>query len=149
VPIAVSQFLAGMDGPFLLYPSCMVLNLFSMNRAHHRGVVGSACLWTFVLLISTSALAGDSNQDSLDPTKQTISQGSSSLFAVPNRPTFSTTAEAVQKGVFEVEFGLEAADAHQNFNGLLIASASLTTTGSGQLTQTRLAGVRRGFHFSE
>jgi hypothetical protein len=119
VPIVVSRFLAGMDGQFSLYPSCMVLHLFSMNRAYHRGVAGSAWLWTLVMLISTSALAGDSNQSSLDPTKQTISQGSSSLVAVPNRPTFSTTAEAVQRGVFEVEFGLEAADAHQNFNGLL------------------------------
>ena len=41
------------------------------------------------------------------------------MVAVPNRPTFSTTAEAVQKGVFEIEFGLEAADGHQNLNGLL------------------------------
>ena len=41
------------------------------------------------------------------------------MVAVPNRPTFSTTAEAVQKGVFEIEFGLEAADGHQDFNGLL------------------------------
>ena len=41
------------------------------------------------------------------------------MVAVPNRPTFSTTAEAVQKGVFEIELGLEAADGHQNFNGLL------------------------------
>jgi hypothetical protein len=41
------------------------------------------------------------------------------MVAVPNRPTFSTTAEAVQEGVFEIEFGLEAADGHQNTNGLL------------------------------
>src|SRR5215468_7027558 len=39
--------------------------------------------------------------------------------AVPNRPTFSTTAESVQAGVFEVEYGFEAADGHQNINGLL------------------------------
>src|SRR5258708_21866515 len=41
------------------------------------------------------------------------------LTAVPNRPTFATTAETVQRGVFEIEYGLEAADAHQNINGLL------------------------------
>src|SRR6266404_7740561 len=39
--------------------------------------------------------------------------------AVPNRPTFSTTAESVQSGVFEIEYGLEAAEGHQNINGLL------------------------------
>src|SRR5439155_2411676 len=39
--------------------------------------------------------------------------------AVRNRPTFSTTAESVQPGVFEVEYGFELADGHQNINGLL------------------------------
>jgi hypothetical protein len=41
------------------------------------------------------------------------------ITAVPNRPTFSTTAESVQSGVFEIEYGIEAADGHQNINGLL------------------------------
>jgi hypothetical protein len=41
------------------------------------------------------------------------------ITAVPNRPTFSTTAESVQSGVFEFEYGIEAADGHQNINGLL------------------------------
>jgi hypothetical protein len=41
------------------------------------------------------------------------------ISAVPNRPTFSTTAESVQSGVFEIEYGLEAGDGHQNINGLL------------------------------
>lgn len=41
------------------------------------------------------------------------------ITAVPNRPTFSTTAEAVQRGVLEVEYGIEAADGHQNINGLI------------------------------
>jgi len=41
------------------------------------------------------------------------------LVAVPNRPTFATTAEAVQRGVLEIEYGFEAADGHQNMNGLL------------------------------
>src|SRR5262245_808768 len=39
------------------------------------------------------------------------------ISAVPNRPTFSTTAESVQPGVFEVEYGFELADGHQNING--------------------------------
>src|SRR6202008_1868084 len=41
------------------------------------------------------------------------------ITAVPNRPTFSTTAESVQSGVFEIEYGLEAADGRQDINGLL------------------------------
>jgi len=41
------------------------------------------------------------------------------ITAVPNRPTFSTTAESVQSGVFEVEYGFELADGHQDINGLL------------------------------
>jgi hypothetical protein len=65
-----------------------------------------------------SARAQDSNQSPSDPAQQTALQGNSSMVAVPNRPTFSTTAEAVQKGVFEIEFGLEAADGHQDLNGL-------------------------------
>src|SRR6266852_9101608 len=36
------------------------------------------------------------------------------LVAVPNRPTFASTAETVQRGVFEVEYGFEAAKGHQN-----------------------------------
>jgi len=41
------------------------------------------------------------------------------ISAVPTRPTFSTTAESVQSGVFEIEYGFEAAAGHQNINGLL------------------------------
>ena len=41
------------------------------------------------------------------------------ISAVPNRPTFSTTAESVQSGVFEIEYGFEVGDGHQNINGLL------------------------------
>jgi hypothetical protein len=45
--------------------------------------------------------------------------GSVEITAVPNRPTFSTSAESVQSGVFEIEYGFELADGHQNINGLL------------------------------
>lgn len=41
------------------------------------------------------------------------------ITAVPNRPTFASTAETVQRGAFEVEYGFELAKAHQNINGLL------------------------------
>ena len=46
-------------------------------------------------------------------------QAAGGITAVPNRPTFATTAEAVQRGVLEIEYGLEAANGHQNMNGLL------------------------------
>jgi hypothetical protein len=54
----------------------------------------------------------------VDPQQQQ-NQNSSEITAVPNRPTFATTAETVQRGVLEIEFGFEAADGHQNLNGLL------------------------------
>jgi len=41
------------------------------------------------------------------------------LVAVPNRPTFASTAETVKPGVFEIEYGMEAAWKHQNINGVL------------------------------
>jgi len=41
------------------------------------------------------------------------------IAAVPNRPTITTTGETVQRGVFEIEYGFELADGHQNMNGLL------------------------------
>lgn len=41
------------------------------------------------------------------------------ITAVPNRPTFASTAEMVPLGIFEIEYGFEAASGHQNINGLL------------------------------
>lgn len=38
--------------------------------------------------------------------------------AVPNRPTVSTTAQPVQLGVLETEWGVDAASSHQDLNGL-------------------------------
>ncbi len=38
---------------------------------------------------------------------------------MPNRPTIASTAEMVPLGVFEIEYGLEGGDGHQNINGLL------------------------------
>ena len=46
-------------------------------------------------------------------------QDANEISAVPNRPTFASTAEMVQFGVFEIEYGFEAAKGHQNINGLL------------------------------
>lgn len=57
-------------------------------------------------------------QKPADP-RQDQDQTSGGITAVPNRPTFASTAETVQRGVFEVEYGFEAAKGHQNINGLL------------------------------
>jgi len=46
-------------------------------------------------------------------------QSTEDIVAVPDRPTFSNTAETVQTGVFEIEYGFELAHGHQNINGLL------------------------------
>jgi hypothetical protein len=53
------------------------------------------------------------------PPTQSSAQSTDDMEAVPNRPTFSTTAETVKRGVFEVEYGFELAEGHQNINGLL------------------------------
>jgi hypothetical protein len=64
---------------------------------------------------------GASNAPASTAQSQNQSQNLSvdEIIAVPNRPTFSTTAEAVQRGVLEAEYGMEAADGHQNINGLI------------------------------
>lgn len=41
------------------------------------------------------------------------------IVAVPNRPTVSTTAQPVQAGVLETEWGVNAGESHQDINGLL------------------------------
>ena len=63
--------------------------------------------------------AGASDPSASAAQGQGQNQSTDEITAVPNRPTFSTTAEAVQRGVLEVEYGLEAADGHQNINGLI------------------------------
>src|SRR3979411_529818 len=53
------------------------------------------------------------------PQNQQKDQNTHEITAVPNRPTFASTAEMVQLGVFEIEFGFEAAKGDQNINGLM------------------------------
>jgi hypothetical protein len=75
------------------------------------GLLMTCCL---VSVAQNPANASDQNSQA--------SQASGALdqiTAVPNRPTFSTTAESVQSGVFEIEYGMEAAEGHENINGLL------------------------------
>lgn len=47
-----------------------------------------------------------------------IARAQDDITAVPNRPTVSTTAEPVQRGVLETEWGVDAAASHQDVNGL-------------------------------
>jgi hypothetical protein len=53
------------------------------------------------------------------PQSQQTAQTPDEITAVPNRPTFASTAEMVRLGVFEIEYGFETAKGHQNINGLL------------------------------
>src|SRR2546429_3738475 len=53
------------------------------------------------------------------PQNQQKNQNTDEITAVPNRPTFASTAEMVQLGVFEIEYGFEAGKGHQNVNGPL------------------------------
>ena len=69
----------------------------------------SASLAFFITcLAQSSALHAQAGQTAQDE-----------IVAVPNRPTFASTAEMVRLGVFEVEYGFEAAKGHQNINWLL------------------------------
>jgi len=79
---------------------------------------------SFILILSlmgfeASAQQTAPGQNSSSPSAQVSSDAPDELVAVPNRPTITTTAEAVQRGVLEIEHGLELADGHQNMNELL------------------------------
>jgi hypothetical protein len=77
-------------------------------------------LWSVLVFLVPPALARaqDPPAGIQSPAGQGTPSNASGLQAVPNRPSFSTTAESVQRGVFEIEFGLEAGKGHQNLNGL-------------------------------
>jgi hypothetical protein len=86
-----------------------------------------ATLGTLLFLLMF-ALAGDvrlaaQTQDQRNPATSLPGlgnmQNADNLEVVPNRPTFSTTAETVMRGVFEFEYGFELARGHQNINALL------------------------------
>jgi hypothetical protein len=71
--------------------------------------MGQICRWPF--LAAMLVLCADVFPRQLHAQYQ--------LTAVPNRPTVSTTAQPVQPGVFETEWGVDAAASHQDINGLL------------------------------
>src|SRR6476661_2642175 len=47
-----------------------------------------------------------------------VAAAQNEMVAVPNRPTVSTTAQPVQAGVLETEWGVDAASSHQDVNDL-------------------------------
>ncbi len=72
------------------------------------------------LLAATSEARGQATDTAQNaPQAQQAIQNADEITAVPNRPTFASTAEMVQLGVLEIECGFEAAKGHQNINGLL------------------------------
>ncbi len=100
-----------------------------MTSSIHRSSFRSAI--TFLILLGF-ALRGSarpqetpenqaqaSQQQNPGSSAQQQQDATSDITAVPNRPTLASTAEMVQPGIFEIEYGIEAADAHQNINGLV------------------------------
>src|SRR5467141_3177413 len=85
-----------------------------MRIAVRIAAVGLGLLATVMNVLGQTA---DTPQTT--PQNQQKNQNTDEITAVPNRPTFASTAEMVQLGVFEIEYGFEAAKNHQNINGLL------------------------------
>jgi outer membrane putative beta-barrel porin/alpha-amylase len=80
-----------------------------------------ACLCITLVLLCASPLVAQESPASAQhgaPPSQDADQDHG-FAAVPNRPTITTTAETVFRGVLELEYGFELADGHQNANGLL------------------------------
>ncbi len=84
----------------------------------HRCSVGVLALVR--LCTVASALSQEQPQTSQAPSQQTQTEpATTEIVAVPNRPTIASTAEVVQPGVLELEYGFEGGDGHQNINGLV------------------------------
>jgi hypothetical protein len=78
-------------------------------------------VWACLGLLAVTARVRGQETDTpqTTPQVQQTAQNANEINAVPNRPTFASTAEMVQLGVLEIEYGFEAAKGHQNINGLL------------------------------
>src|SRR5258708_3402901 len=76
-----------------------------------------ACLGLLAVTARVRGQETDTTQTT--PQARQTAQNANEINAVPNRPTFASTAEMVQLGVLEIEYGFEAAKGHQNINGLL------------------------------
>jgi hypothetical protein len=75
---------------------------------------------------------------------QANAQSAGNIEVVPNRPTFSTTAETVWRGVFEIECGFDLARGHQDIDGLVKFGLSRNLEirfGSNPIVRDRASGV--------
>ncbi len=97
-----------------------------MNPGFVRGKINFEAAIPFLFLVfalngsaGLAAQSPDQGDSKTTQSTQANDQSTKEIEAVPNRPTFSSIAETVQKGVFEIEYGLELAQGHQNINGLL------------------------------
>lgn len=74
-----------------------------------------------LLLIAAKGAVAQEQQQPPQPSSQQVQAepAATEIVAVPNRPTIASTAEVVQPGVLELEYGFEGGDGHQNINGLM------------------------------
>jgi hypothetical protein len=70
-----------------------------------------------------------------------VAAAQNEMVAVPNRPTVSTTAQPVQAGVLETEWGVDAASSHQDVNDLF--KFGLTSNFELRLGNARFGGHGR------
>lgn len=85
-----------------------------------RPLLFVGCL--FCIAGASSKISAGQEQPSPSPPSSPQTQAALAMpeiEAVPNRPTFASTAEVVQSGVLELEYGFEGGDGHQNINGLV------------------------------
>jgi hypothetical protein len=94
-------------------------DLFFCKNAPGAAIITLLLLFVFNGSRTLAAQTQGQGGSQTSPPTQANGQSADTIVASPNRPTFSTTAETVQKGVFEIEFGFELAHQHQNLNGLL------------------------------
>jgi Putative MetA-pathway of phenol degradation len=94
-----------------------MMSLHYARRAARTLMAG--CLLLICCGVTQAQNPGNSGGAASQNTQVNPNDVPDQITAVPNRPTFSTTAESIQSGVFEIEYGLEAAEGHQNINGLL------------------------------
>jgi hypothetical protein len=100
--------------------TCRPLQTVSVVLAVFLFVSRLACAQQSTRQQGQSAQSDDATKTEEAESSQTSSCGNNpQLTAVPNRPTVSSTAEVVQCGVLEIEYGAEAANGHQNINGLI------------------------------
>ena len=85
---------------------------------HFAKFLRALLLPAFTAWLASASLAYAQEQPATSPSPSQQAPPEE-ITAVPNRPTFASTAEVVQPGVLEIEYGFEGGDGHQNINGLV------------------------------